>query len=178
VTSQRRAPRPTPPPHVGPHVGHWRDALAAASAGVSEIDSKRTCGRLTRAAGLVLEAVGLRLPVGSDCLIELPTGQHSHGGPRTAEAEVVGFGADRLYLMPQSDVAGLVPARASIRWSRRHCPTASSAPARRASRDRSGCRLAMACSAACSMPPDDRSMASAQLPPPAKFRWPARRSTR
>jgi flagellum-specific ATP synthase len=57
----------------------------------------------------VLEAVGLRLPVGSDCLIELPTGQHSHGGPRTAEAEVVGFGADRLYLMPQSDVAGLVP---------------------------------------------------------------------
>ncbi|GMG92204.1 flagellar protein export ATPase FliI [Cupriavidus metallidurans] len=98
-----------PAAHVGPHVSHWRDALAAASAGVSEIDSKRTCGRLTRAAGLVLEAVGLRLPVGSDCLIELPTGQHSHGGPRTAEAEVVGFGADRLYLMPQSDVAGLVP---------------------------------------------------------------------
>lgn len=91
------------------HSGRWREALTAASANVAEIDSKRTCGRLTRAAGLVLEAVGLRMPVGSDCLIELPAGQHSHGGRRTAEAEVVGFGADRLYLMPQSDVAGLVP---------------------------------------------------------------------
>ncbi|GJG94162.1 flagellar protein export ATPase FliI [Cupriavidus pauculus] len=91
------------------HTGRWRDALASASTSIAEIDSKRTCGRLTRAAGLVLEAVGLRMPVGSDCLIELPGGQHAHGGPRTAEAEVVGFGADRLYLMPQSDVAGLVP---------------------------------------------------------------------
>lgn len=69
-----QATAPDAPPA---HVGRWRDALAAASAGVSDIDSKRTCGRLTRAAGLVLEAVGLRLPVGSDCLIELPTGQHS-----------------------------------------------------------------------------------------------------
>jgi flagellum-specific ATP synthase len=125
----------------------------------------------------VLEAVGLRLPVGSDCLIELPTGQHSHGGPRTAEAEVVGFGADRLYLMPQSDVAGLVPGARVYPLEPSPLPNGIIA-ARRASRDRSGCRLAMACSAACSMPPDDRSMASARLPPPAKFRWPARRSTR
>ncbi|MGT2489682.1 flagellar protein export ATPase FliI [Cupriavidus basilensis] len=95
----------------GLHGQRWRDALAAASAGIAEIDSKRSCGRLTRAAGLVLEAVGLRLPVGSDCLIELPGGQMSGkpSGPRLAEAEVVGFGADRLYLMPQSDVVGLVP---------------------------------------------------------------------
>ncbi|MGO4762587.1 flagellar protein export ATPase FliI [Cupriavidus sp. 2KB_3] len=91
------------------HTARWRDALTSASAGIAEVDSKRACGRLTRAAGLVLEAVGLRMPVGSDCLIELPGTQHAHGGPRTAEAEVVGFGADRLYLMPQSDVAGLVP---------------------------------------------------------------------
>ncbi|MGN8554722.1 UNVERIFIED_CONTAM: hypothetical protein OHV15_19280, partial [Microbacterium sp. SLM126] len=97
------------PDAAAAHTGRWRDALASASSSIAEIDSKRTCGRLTRAAGLVLEAVGLRMPVGSDCLIELPAGQHSHGGPRTAEAEVVGFGADRLYLMPQSDVAGLVP---------------------------------------------------------------------
>lgn len=94
---------------VTAHTGRWREALAAASSNLADVDSKRACGRLTRAAGLVLEAVGLRMPVGSDCLIELPAGQHSHGGPRTAEAEVVGFGADRLYLMPQSDVAGLVP---------------------------------------------------------------------
>lgn len=94
-----------------PHAAHWRRALNTASAGIAGLDSKRSCGRLTRAAGLVLEAVGLRLPVGSDCLIELPAGQFSAnpGGPRTAEAEVVGFGADRLYLMPQSDVVGLLP---------------------------------------------------------------------
>lgn len=103
------APAPAPDAAAAAHTGRWRDALASASSSIAEIDSKRTCGRLTRAAGLVLEAVGLRMPVGSDCLIELPAGQHSHGGPRTAEAEVVGFGADRLYLMPQSDVAGLVP---------------------------------------------------------------------
>jgi flagellum-specific ATP synthase len=54
---------------------------------------------------LVIEAVGLRLPVGSDCLIELPPGYPQ----ATAEAEVVGFGADRLYLMPQSPVDGLLP---------------------------------------------------------------------
>ncbi|WP_439686690.1 flagellar protein export ATPase FliI [Cupriavidus oxalaticus] len=93
------------------HTQRWIGALETASAGIAGLDSKRSCGRLTRAAGLVLEAVGLRLPVGSDCLIELPAGQFSadSNAPRTAEAEVVGFGADRLYLMPQSDVVGLLP---------------------------------------------------------------------
>ena len=38
-----------------------------------------------------------RLPVGSDCLIELPPGHPQ----RHAEAEVVGFAGDRLFLMPQ-----------------------------------------------------------------------------
>ncbi|CAG2135100.1 flagellar protein export ATPase FliI [Cupriavidus numazuensis] len=109
ATTEARTEVPQLPPV--PHAEHWRHALNKASAGISGLDSKRSCGRLTRAAGLVLEAVGLRLPVGSDCLIELPAGQFSSnpGGPRTAEAEVVGFGADRLYLMPQSDVVGLLP---------------------------------------------------------------------
>ncbi len=112
MTDAATAPRAEEPelPPV-PHAAHWRHALNKASAGITGLDSKRSCGRLTRAAGLVLEAVGLRLPVGSDCLIELPAGQFSAnpGVPRTAEAEVVGFGADRLYLMPQSDVVGLLP---------------------------------------------------------------------
>ncbi|TWG89338.1 flagellum-specific ATP synthase [Cupriavidus gilardii J11] len=97
-----------PVPAVGQHGQRWRDALSTAAANVADVDSKRTCGRLTRAAGLVLEAVGLRMPVGSDCLIEVP-GQSTARGPRMAEAEVVGFGSDRLYLMPQSDVSGLLP---------------------------------------------------------------------
>ena len=59
-------------------------------------------GRLTRVAGLVMEAVGLRLPVGSTCVVS---------GPDAAgvEAEVVGFSGDRLYLMPTSEVVGLRP---------------------------------------------------------------------
>jgi flagellum-specific ATP synthase len=59
-------------------------------------------GRLTRVTGLVMEAVGLRLAVGSCCLIELPGGQ-------TVEAEVVGFAEDRIYLMPASDTYGVTP---------------------------------------------------------------------
>ncbi len=58
-------------------------------------------GRLTKVTGLVMEAVGLRMAVGSTCLIELP--QHS------VEAEVVGFAGEKLFLMPEVDVQGLVP---------------------------------------------------------------------
>ncbi|MDY7575003.1 flagellar protein export ATPase FliI [Actimicrobium sp. CCI2.3] len=59
-------------------------------------------GRVTRVAGLVMEAVGLRLAVGSACTVPLPNGAR-------IEAEVVGFDNDRLFLMPQSDVEGVVP---------------------------------------------------------------------
>nr|WP_245844876.1 flagellar protein export ATPase FliI [Noviherbaspirillum humi] len=59
-------------------------------------------GRVTRVAGLVMEAVGLKLAVGSACTIPLA------GGARI-EAEVVGFDGERLFLMPQSDVDGVVP---------------------------------------------------------------------
>lgn len=59
-------------------------------------------GRLTRVTGLVMEAVGLRLAVGSCCLIELHNGH-------TVEAEVVGFSDDRIYLMPASDTYGVMP---------------------------------------------------------------------
>ncbi|MFC4161692.1 flagellar protein export ATPase FliI [Chitinimonas lacunae] len=59
-------------------------------------------GRLTRVAGLVLEAVGLKLPVGASCQVVLPAGHR-------VEAEVVGFNGDRLFLMPVSEVYGLEP---------------------------------------------------------------------
>ena len=59
-------------------------------------------GRLTRVAGLVLEAVGLRLPVGASCLVGQP-------GVHQVEAEVVGFSGDKLFLMPITDVYGLEP---------------------------------------------------------------------
>ncbi|MFO1319743.1 MAG: flagellar protein export ATPase FliI [Burkholderiales bacterium] len=59
-------------------------------------------GRLTRVAGLVMEAVGLKLPVGNSCYVIAPTGQR-------VDAEVVGFSGDHLYLMPATDVYGLEP---------------------------------------------------------------------
>ena len=59
-------------------------------------------GRLTRVAGLVMEAVGLKLPIGSSCVV-------SQDGFNPVEAEVVGFSGDRLYLMPASDIYGLTP---------------------------------------------------------------------
>ncbi|MGZ8263562.1 MAG: flagellum-specific ATP synthase FliI, partial [Burkholderiales bacterium] len=59
-------------------------------------------GRLTRVTGLVMEAIGLRLAVGSCCEVLLP-------GDRAVEAEVVGFADDRLFLMPISDLHGVVP---------------------------------------------------------------------
>lgn len=57
-------------------------------------------GSLTRLTGLVVEASGLRVPVGAQCEV-----QTSEGHP--VLAEVVGFAADRAYLMPAGDVQGL-----------------------------------------------------------------------
>ena len=57
-------------------------------------------GTLTRLAGLVLEAVGLRVPVGSQCLI-------ANGKKEPVLAEVVGFSSDRAFLMPAGDTRGL-----------------------------------------------------------------------
>ncbi len=62
-------------------------------------------GRLIRAAGLVLEATGLRLPVGAICRVD----GGGNGEAGAVEAEVVGFGNDRLFLMPTGQVTGLSP---------------------------------------------------------------------
>ena len=93
------------PAPANPHLKAWKTALGDARVAVATTVPVRTYGRLTRAVGLVLEAVGLRLPVGSDCLIELPPGYPQ----KTAEAEVVGFAGDRILLMPLSAVDGLLP---------------------------------------------------------------------
>lgn len=71
-------------------------------ASLSKLNTYQVCGRVTKVTGLVMEAVGLRLPVGSACYIELP-------GQGKIDAEVVGFDGDRLFLMPQSDLSGVIP---------------------------------------------------------------------
>ncbi len=57
-------------------------------------------GTLTRLTGLVLEATGIRVPVGSQCLVTMK-------GQAPVLAEVVGFSSDRAFLMPAGDVHGL-----------------------------------------------------------------------
>ena len=65
----------------------------------------RVRGRLSRATGLVMEATGLRLPVGAVCSV----GESGESSNADLEAEVVGFGDGRLFLMPTSDVSGTCP---------------------------------------------------------------------
>lgn len=78
----------------------WRELLEAACARVRAGTSLQRHGTLTRLTGLVLEASGLRVPVGSQCLIHSPEKD-------PVLAEVVGFASDRAYLMPAGDVHGL-----------------------------------------------------------------------
>ncbi len=80
----------------------WKNYLTDCCAAVNAASLWQVEGRLTRVTGMVMEAVGIRLPVGSACIIKLPDN-------RRVEAEVVGFSADRIYLMPISSVQGLLP---------------------------------------------------------------------
>ncbi len=87
------------------HLNAWRDRLDALRERSAMARPLSACGRLTRAAGLVLEAIGMRLAVGAECLIEMPPGSTLP----MAEAEVVGFAGERLFLMPTTEFAGLLP---------------------------------------------------------------------
>lgn len=65
----------------------------------------RKYGRLVRATGLVMEAVGLQLPIGTVCNVERNVGN----GVENVEAEVVGFNGHTLFLMPLENVEGILP---------------------------------------------------------------------
>jgi flagellum-specific ATP synthase len=59
-------------------------------------------GRLTRAAGLVMEAVGLKLPLGARVAVV-------QAGNARLDAEVVGFSGEHLFLMPLTEPEGVRP---------------------------------------------------------------------
>src|SRR4051812_11391811 len=84
------------------HSPRWGAFLHDCGVLLEIAEPMQVSGRVTRVAGLVMEAVGLKLAVGSACTIPLQSGA-------IVEAEVVGFENDRLFLMPQSDVEGIVP---------------------------------------------------------------------
>src|SRR5690606_5207827 len=87
---------------ANPHLGFWQTELQRASASVRAVRPYEISGKIIRATGLVLEALGLSVPLGGACRIELPDGGH-------AEAEVVGFAGSKSYLMPLAELSGLTP---------------------------------------------------------------------
>jgi len=84
------------------HTSRWRAYLKDCEALTGFVEPMAVSGRITRVAGLVMECVGLRLAVGAACTVPMPNGSR-------VEAEVVGFDGERLFLMPQSEIEGLVP---------------------------------------------------------------------
>lgn len=85
-----------------PQLAAWRRFLEGCGQAAGQVSSLLPSGHLTRINGLVMEASGLRLPLGSSCRIVPPGGS-------PIEAEVVGFNGERLFLMPSEDVYGLPP---------------------------------------------------------------------
>ena len=83
------------------HTQRWQTCLQDTRELVAQGNPLLVSGRLTRVTGLVMEAVGLKMAVGSTCVVELPNNR--------IEAEVVGFSGDKLFLMPENDVQGLIP---------------------------------------------------------------------
>src|SRR5215470_7907779 len=81
---------------------NWSQRLARRARNVEQTPQPPIEGSLTRMVGLTLEATGCQASVGDYC--DVITGD----GFRV-ESEVVGFSADRLYLMPTGDIQGLGP---------------------------------------------------------------------
>ena len=78
------------------------DFVQACHERINDAQLLETQGKVIRVAGLVMEAVGLKLPVGSPCYVPLPNNSR-------VDAEVVGFDGDRLFLMPLGNVEGVKP---------------------------------------------------------------------
>ena len=83
-------------------VHHWSARLAQRRARITETPGPVVEGQLTRLVGLTLEAAGCVAPVGARCLVVNPDGGRF-------QAEVVGFAGGKLFLMPSSDIHGLMP---------------------------------------------------------------------
>ena len=81
-------------------LARWHDFLGRLRLAAGTAEPFEAVGTLVRVTGLVLEAAGVRVPVGSVCEVR------SDGEPAVM-AEVVGFHGDRAFLMPTGSVHGL-----------------------------------------------------------------------
>ncbi|MCP4979170.1 MAG: flagellar protein export ATPase FliI [Gammaproteobacteria bacterium] len=80
----------------------WMTALARVGTESRRYGKPVVEGVLTRMVGLTLEAAGCQAPIGARCDVVNSMGER-------VETEVVGFSGDSLYLMPTTEVHGLVP---------------------------------------------------------------------
>lgn len=102
----------------------WQEFLDRARGSVDQDTTLELRGTLTRLTGLVLEANGIRVPVGSQCVV-------TQKARPPVLAEVVGFSGDRAFLMPAGDVhglssgAGVAPAAAYVPVPRLGDPASS-----------------------------------------------------
>ena len=78
----------------------WTQYLADLRQRANRSTSLEMRGTLVRLTGLVLEATGIRVPVGSQCWI-------TQKDCTPVLAEVVGFSGERAFLMPAGDIHGL-----------------------------------------------------------------------
>lgn len=113
---------------MNPPSERWNGFLRECGETVSAVSPWLLTGHLTRVAGLVMEAVGLRIAVGGSCIVHLPDGHD-------VDAEVVGFSGEKLFLMPATDVYGLVPG-ARVTPVDLPAQRAGGSPPRRRSEDR------------------------------------------
>ena len=89
-------------PETGTGLALCKTYLHNAREVVGLVSSFEVAGRITRITGMVIEAVGLKLPMGSACVIALQNGEQIN-------AEIVGFDNEKIFLMPQNSVEGVLP---------------------------------------------------------------------
>jgi len=90
----------TNPSTADPRRQRWHRWLGDLQTYAGLAQPLETEGTLVRVTGLVLEAAGVHVPLGSVCEV------HSEGQPPVL-AEVVGFSGDHAFLMPTGDLHGM-----------------------------------------------------------------------
>lgn len=86
-------------------LGRWIASLDDLESRMKGIPMVRRYGRLTKITGLVMEAEGIKMPLGATCFIE----RSINGGSDEVVCEVVGFNGPRMLLMPLADLEGIAP---------------------------------------------------------------------
>lgn len=86
-------------------IGRWISALDSVESRMSGVVMTRHYGRLTKITGLVMEAEGIKMPLGASCFIE----RVINGNTEEVICEVVGFNGPRMLLMPLAEPDGIAP---------------------------------------------------------------------